>query len=88
MTEYKDEASESIILKLLLEAGYECCSSMSSVRDLVGEKSLNEKDVAEIISCMARTHVNMAGVGSDNSTETATWNVENFVTVVKEKVQA
>lgn len=88
MTEYKDDGTESMILKLILEAGYECCSSVNSVRDLLGNRTIEEKDVAEVIGCMARTHVNMAGVGNggDNTTE-ATWNVENFVTVVKEKVE-
>lgn len=85
MTDYKDDGTESIILKLILEAGYDCCSSVNSVRDLLENQTIEEKDVAEVIGCMARTYVNMAGVGNDNATE-ATWNVENFVTVVKEKV--
>ncbi|KAI9272225.1 CCR4-Not complex component, Not1-domain-containing protein [Helicostylum pulchrum] len=84
MTEYKDDGTESVILKMILEAGYECCSSVNSVRDLLENKTIQERDVAEVIGCMARTYVNMAGVGGDNTTE-ETWNVENFVTVVKEK---
>lgn len=84
MTDYKDDGTESVILKLILEAGYDCCSSVNSVRDLLENQTIEEKDVAEVIGCMARTYVNMAGVGNENATE-ATWNVENFVTVVKEK---
>lgn len=88
MTDYKDEGHESKILKLILEAGYECCSSVNSVRELLLNKTLDEKDVAEVLGCMARTYVNMTGVGTtDNSTE-ATWNVENFVVVVREKVHS
>lgn len=86
MTEYKDDGTESVILKMILEAGYECCSSVKSVRDLLENRTIEERDVAEIIGCMARTHVNMAGVGGGDNTTEATWNVENFVTVVKEKV--
>lgn len=86
MTDYKDEGNEGKVLKLILEVGYECCSSLQNVRDLLLNKTLDEKDVAEVLGCMARTHVNMTGVGTtDNSTE-ATWNVENFITIVKEKV--
>ncbi|KAI8355165.1 CCR4-Not complex component, Not1-domain-containing protein [Blakeslea trispora] len=88
MTEHKDEGTESKVLKLILEAGYECCSSVNSVRDLLASQiNMDEKDVAQVLGCMARTHINMTGVGStEDTTGAVTWNVENFVTVVKEKV--
>jgi CCR4-NOT transcription complex subunit 1 len=86
MTDYKDEGNESKILKLILEAGYECCSSVTLVRELLSNNSVDEKDVAEVLGCMARTHVNMTGVGNADNSPEATWNVENFITVVREKV--
>ncbi|KAK4519925.1 uncharacterized protein ATC70_010169 [Mucor velutinosus] len=90
MTEYNND-TESKLLKLILEAGYECCSTVQSVRDLLDNvTSIEEKDVAEVLGSMARTHSNMAGVGisadSNNVlTEMTTWNVENFVHVVSDK---
>jgi len=92
MTEYNND-TESKLLKLILEAGYECCSTVQSVRDLLDNvTSIEEKDVAEVLGSMARTHSNMAGVGisadSNNVlTEMTTWNVENFVHVVSDKVK-
>ena len=88
MTEHKDEGTESKVLKLILEAGYECCSSVNSVRELLASQiNMDEKDVAQVLGCMARTHINMTGVGgTEETTGAVTWNVENFVTVVKEKV--
>jgi CCR4-NOT transcription complex subunit 1 len=86
MTEYKDDGTESKILKMILENGYECCSSVNSVRDLLANTTIHEKDVAEILGSMARTYVNMTGVGNSENNSETTWNVENFVTVVREKV--
>jgi CCR4-NOT transcription complex subunit 1 len=86
MTEYKDDGTESKILKMMLENGYECCSSVNSVRDLLANTTIQEKDVAEILGSMARTYVNMTGVGNSENNSETTWNVENFVTVVREKV--
>lgn len=87
MTEYNND-TESKILKLILEAGYDCCSTVQSVRELLGNISIEEKDVAEVLGSMARTHINMTGVGisDNNATTEITWNVENFVNVVAEKV--
>lgn len=93
MTEYNND-TESKILKLILEAGYECCSTVQFVRDLLDNvTSIEEKDVAEVLGSMARTHINMAGVGisadkNNASTEMTTWNVENFVKVVAERVSS
>jgi CCR4-NOT transcription complex subunit 1 len=87
MTEYNND-TESKILKLILEAGYDCCSTVQSVRELLGNISIEEKDVAEVLGSMARTHINMTGVGisDNNATTEITWNVENFVNAVAEKV--
>lgn len=92
MTEYNND-TESKLLKLILEAGYECCSTAQSVRDLLDNvTSIEERGVAEVLGSMARTHSNMTGVGispdsSHASTEMTTWNVENFVHVVSDKVR-
>lgn len=92
MTEYNND-TESKLLKLILEAGYECCSTVQSVRDLLDNvTSIEERGVAEVLGSMARTHSNMTGVGispdsNTASTETTTWNVENFVHVVSDKVK-
>lgn len=92
MTEYNND-TESKLLKLILEAGYECCSTVQSVRDLLDNvASIQEKDVAQVLGSMARTHSNMTGVGiatdsNQASTEMTTWNVENFVHVVSDKVK-
>ncbi|KAI8991615.1 CCR4-Not complex component, Not1-domain-containing protein [Mycotypha africana] len=86
MSEQKNEESESKILKLILETGYEGCSSVDSVRELLAVNAIEERDIAEVLGCMARSYVNMTGVGPTADTaEAATWNVENFVTVVQEK---
>ncbi|KAI9026639.1 CCR4-Not complex component, Not1-domain-containing protein [Phycomyces nitens] len=71
---------------MVLEAGYECCSSPASVRDLFSKtkRKIDEKEVAETLGCMARTYTNMSGVGNGSSPGSSNWNVENFVTVVKE----
>lgn len=72
----------------MLEAGYECCSSTSSVKDLLGSvnSKIEEKDIAECLGCMVRTYTNMTGVGSGASSNRSNWGVENFVSVVKETV--
>ncbi|KAI7872984.1 CCR4-Not complex component, Not1-domain-containing protein [Spinellus fusiger] len=73
---------------MVLEASYECCSSVASVRDLLSKmkKKVDEKEVAETLGCMARTYTNMSGVGNGTASGSSNWNVENFVTVVKELV--
>ncbi len=80
----KDRNNNNKILKKILEVGHKCCISQNAVRDLLGDQTINEKDVGEILGSMARSCINMSGVESNNNEET--WNVENFVTVIKEKV--
>jgi CCR4-NOT transcription complex subunit 1 len=77
-----------VISKLILEAGYECCSTVQSVRELLSKSSvpLDEQQVAETLGCMARTYTNMTGVGNGSMQPDTSWNVENFVTVVKDQV--
>ncbi|KAI7904539.1 uncharacterized protein BX663DRAFT_431376 [Cokeromyces recurvatus] len=79
----KDRNNNNKILKKILEVGHKCCISQNAVRDLLGDQTINEKDVGEILGSMARSCINMSGVESNNNEET--WNVENFVTVIKEK---
>ncbi|KAI7854467.1 CCR4-Not complex component, Not1-domain-containing protein [Circinella umbellata] len=69
----------------MLEAGYECCSSPESLRELLKniDQTIEEKDVAVAIGCMARTYTNMSGIGNGSPTG-SNWNVENFVTVMNE----
>ncbi|KAF7728004.1 hypothetical protein EC973_006769 [Apophysomyces ossiformis] len=76
---------DSVFSKMVLEAGYDCCSSTASVRNLLSkfDGKLSEKDVAETLGCMARTYTNMSGVGNGSSAG-SNWNVENFVDVIKE----
>lgn len=82
------EDREGMLSKMMLEAGYECCSSTASVQNLLSkfERPIVEKDVAETLGCMARTYTNMSGVGNGSSAG-SNWNVENFVDVVKELVR-
>lgn len=82
MTENKDaEQTEGRICKIILEGGYECCSSVNKVRELLSTVSdITEKEVAETMGCMARTHTNMTGVGSKDST----WRIDNFVLCINE----
>ena len=81
------DARESVISKKMLEAGYECCSSPESLRELLKniDQTIEEKDVAVAIGCMARTYTNMSGIGNGSSSG-SNWNVENFVTVMNELV--
>ncbi|KAI9490122.1 CCR4-Not complex component, Not1-domain-containing protein [Zychaea mexicana] len=69
----------------MLEAGYECCSTTDALRELLAniDQRIEEKDVAVAIGCMARTYTNMSGIGN-GSPSGSNWNVENFVTVMKE----
>ncbi|KAI9320725.1 hypothetical protein BX666DRAFT_2118920 [Dichotomocladium elegans] len=80
-----EEWRESLLSKRMLEAGYECCSSLDSLRKLFGDVWPMEKDVAVALGFMARTYTNMSGVGNGSPVE-SNWNVENFVTVIQEKV--
>ncbi|KAI9256566.1 CCR4-Not complex component, Not1-domain-containing protein [Phascolomyces articulosus] len=79
------DARESVISKKMLEAGYECCSTPDSLRELLAnvDQKIEEKDVAVAIGCMARTYTNMNGIGN-GSPSGSNWNVENFVTVMNE----
>ena len=81
------DARESVISKKMLEAGYECCSTPDSLRELLAniDQTIEEKDVAVAIGCMARTYTNMSGIGN-GSPSGSNWNVENFVTVMNELV--
>ncbi|KAI9257630.1 CCR4-Not complex component, Not1-domain-containing protein [Sporodiniella umbellata] len=85
MTDNRDaEHSEGRVCKLVLEGGYECCNSISQIQELLSTvPNITEKEVAETIGCMARTHTNMTGVGS--TTNEPTWNIDNFVLAVTEK---
>ncbi|KAL0097780.1 Not1 transcription factor, partial [Phycomyces blakesleeanus] len=82
------EAEQGALSKMVLEAGYECCSSPASVRDLLSKTNpkIDEKEVAETLGFIARACINMNGVGNGSSPESSSWNVENFVLVVKELV--
>lgn len=81
------DGSENLLSKKMLEAGYECCSSQESLRELLStlNKEIAEEDVAIALGCMARTYTNMTGVGNGTSSE-SNWNVENFVAVIKDVV--
>ncbi|KAI8988678.1 CCR4-Not complex component, Not1-domain-containing protein [Pilobolus umbonatus] len=86
MTQNKDpDQTDGLISKMILEAGYECCSSVSSVQELLGDIPINENEVAETLGCMARTYINMTGVGNGSSQSESKWNVENFVTAINER---
>ncbi|KAI9310521.1 CCR4-Not complex component, Not1-domain-containing protein [Dichotomocladium elegans] len=77
---------ENTLSKRLLETGYECCSSPATLRELIADISVEEKDVAIALGCMARTNTNMSGLGSGNaSSADSNWKVENFVAVIMEK---
>ncbi|KAI8146312.1 CCR4-Not complex component, Not1-domain-containing protein [Fennellomyces sp. T-0311] len=82
-------ARESVISKKMLEAGYECCSTPDSLRELLAniDQIIEERDVAVAIGCMARTYTNMSGIGN-GSPAGSNWNVENFVTVMVELAPA
>ncbi|KAG1124502.1 hypothetical protein G6F42_009567 [Rhizopus arrhizus] len=86
MTDNKDaEQTEGLICKMVLEGGYECCNTISQVQELLSAVSdITEKEVAETIGCMARTHTNMTGVGSTTKDST-TWRIDNFVMGINEK---
>ncbi|KAI8335037.1 CCR4-Not complex component, Not1-domain-containing protein [Chlamydoabsidia padenii] len=81
-----NNSNDGSLSKLILETGYDCCASPESVKDVLSKynKKITEKDVAECLGCMARSYVNMTGVG-DGSTTGSNWDVENFVSVIKEK---
>ncbi|KAI9469065.1 MAG: hypothetical protein EXX96DRAFT_612727 [Benjaminiella poitrasii] len=85
MTKSESDENENQILNKMLEIGFVCCSSQSSVRDLLANQTITEKDVGEILGSMARTYVNTAGVGNNGNASEVIWNVENFVMVIKEK---
>lgn len=71
---------------MILQGGYECCNTISQVQELLSAASeITEKEVAETIGCMARTHTNMTGVGSTTK-DSMTWRIDNFVMGVNEKV--
>ncbi|RCH97685.1 hypothetical protein CU097_012135 [Rhizopus azygosporus] len=68
------EQTEGRICKMILEGGYECCSSITNVRELLSTVTeITEKEVAETIGCMARTHTNMTGVGNGTTNKDTTW---------------
>lgn len=71
---------------MILEGGYECCSSINKARELFSTVSnITEKEVAQTIGCMARTHTNMTGVGL--TSKDSTWRMDNFILCVNEKVR-
>ncbi|KAI9280718.1 CCR4-Not complex component, Not1-domain-containing protein [Sporodiniella umbellata] len=84
MTDNKDtERTEGRICKIILEGGYESCSSASRFRELLSDiTDFTEKEIAEAIGHMVRTQSNMTSVGSQ--TREATWRVDNFVLCIKE----
>ncbi|KAG1050197.1 hypothetical protein G6F43_007509 [Rhizopus delemar] len=78
------EQNEGRICKMILEGGYECCSSINKARELFSTVSnITEKEVAQTIGCMARTHTNMTGVGL--TSKDSTWRMDNFILCVNEK---
>lgn len=74
----------------MLEAGYECCSSPDTLRDLISslDKPITEKDVAIALGCMVRTYTNMSGIGNGNTSSESNWDVETFVKVINDLVSA
>lgn len=77
--------ANSKLSSLLLEAGYDCCSSVSSLENLIQQAGdVKEADVAQALGLMARTHTNLNGVG--DGTEGNTWNVRNFANAIKKTV--
>jgi CCR4-NOT transcription complex subunit 1 len=78
-------SANSRLSSLLLEAGYDCCSSVSSLENLIQQAGdIKETDVAQALGLMARTHTNLNGVG--DGTEGNTWNVRNFANAIKKTV--
>lgn len=81
------------------DLGYSCCESSQTLKEVFSETSttLKEKDVALILSMMARTHssldsgIKLASFKSASSeekvSESKTWNINVFVEVVKELVK-
>ncbi|CAM0140611.1 CCR4-NOT core subunit cdc39, variant 2 [Umbelopsis sp. WA50703] len=88
MTQLSEAASaNSRLSSLLLEAGYDCCSSVSSLENLIQQAGdIKETDVAQALGLMARTHTNLNGVG--DGTEGNTWNVRNFANAIKKTHQS
>lgn len=84
-----DETGDCALSKKLLEAGYECCSTTTSVRELFSglDKPIQERDIAVTLGCMARTYTNANGIGN-GTLQVSKWNIENFVSVTKELVSA
>jgi CCR4-NOT transcription complex subunit 1 len=75
----------SNLSSLLLEAGYDCCASISTLESLFQQAGeIKEPDVAQALGLMARTHTNLNGVG--DGSPGVTWNVRNFSTAVKKNV--
>ncbi|KAG2174664.1 hypothetical protein INT44_006928 [Umbelopsis vinacea] len=83
MTQPSETSSgNSKLSSLLLEAGYDSCTTPSSLENIFQQAGeINETDVAQTLGLMARTHTNLNGVGDGSPGNT--WHVRNFAAAIK-----